>query len=167
MESEVEEIKEEIVLAQWQTCVEMANAVSERRDNMNNLFITINLAVIAAISYVWEIQTIALCIAGIILCIIWMAFIYNFKQLNTVKFDVINKMEKDLPIQAFNDEWESLKKNKHYFYGSTLEIALAVVFLIGYTALVIILAITGGNKNDVQSVYQSLVELLRSIQSLG
>lgn len=167
MESEVEEIKEEIVLAQWQTCVEMANAVSERRDNMNNLFITINLAVIAAISYVWEIQTIALCVAGIVLCIIWMVFIYNFKQLNTAKFDVINKMEKDLPIRAFNDEWEVLKENKHYFYGSALEMILAGAFMIGYIALIIILAFTGGNKNDVQSVYQSLVELLRSIQSFG
>lgn len=28
----------EIKLAQWQTCVEMANAVSARRDNLNNLF---------------------------------------------------------------------------------------------------------------------------------
>jgi hypothetical protein len=34
----------EVLLAQWQTCVEMANAVSERRDNMNNLFVTVNLA---------------------------------------------------------------------------------------------------------------------------
>ena len=29
---------EETLLTQWQTCVEMANAVSQRRDAMNNLF---------------------------------------------------------------------------------------------------------------------------------
>lgn len=36
----IEEEQQETLLAQWQTCVEMANAVSERRDNMNNLFVT-------------------------------------------------------------------------------------------------------------------------------
>lgn len=42
--------KIEIVLAQWQTCVEMANSVSQRRDTMNNIFVTLNLAIVAAIS---------------------------------------------------------------------------------------------------------------------
>lgn len=28
----------ELILAQWQTCVEMANTVSQRRDAMNNIF---------------------------------------------------------------------------------------------------------------------------------
>lgn len=30
---------EETLLTQWQTCVEMANAVSQRRDAMNNLLL--------------------------------------------------------------------------------------------------------------------------------
>ena len=30
----------ELLLNQWQTCVDMANSVSQRRDNMNNIFIT-------------------------------------------------------------------------------------------------------------------------------
>ena len=41
----------EIILAQWQTCVEMANSVSQRRDTTNNVFITINLAIVAAFSH--------------------------------------------------------------------------------------------------------------------
>lgn len=28
--------KMELILSQWQTCVEMANSVSQRRDSMNN-----------------------------------------------------------------------------------------------------------------------------------
>ena len=32
---------EDLILAQWQTCVEMANSVSQRRDTMNNVFITL------------------------------------------------------------------------------------------------------------------------------
>lgn len=60
----------EIKLVQWQTCVEMANAVSTRRDNLNNLFVTVNLALAAAISLVWDVKTIVLLAAGVIECII-------------------------------------------------------------------------------------------------
>lgn len=37
-----QEDKDQDVLAIWQTCVEMANGVSQRRDTMNNLFVTLN-----------------------------------------------------------------------------------------------------------------------------
>ena len=40
------EIDKQLALAQWQTCVEMANAVSQRRDATNNLFVTLHLAVV-------------------------------------------------------------------------------------------------------------------------
>ena len=32
------------VLEQWKTCVEMANSNTDKRNNANNLFITINTA---------------------------------------------------------------------------------------------------------------------------
>ena len=41
----------EVLLSQWQTCVEMANSVSQRRDSMNNLFVTLNIALLAAKSF--------------------------------------------------------------------------------------------------------------------
>lgn len=41
----------EALLSQWQTCVEMANSVSQRRDSMNNLFSpTSKRAIIVAIA---------------------------------------------------------------------------------------------------------------------
>lgn len=43
--------KTDVILAQWQTCVEMANSVSQRRDTMNNIFVTLNLAEINAIEH--------------------------------------------------------------------------------------------------------------------
>ena len=36
------EDKTEIILAQWQTCVEMANSVSQRRDAMNNILLQLS-----------------------------------------------------------------------------------------------------------------------------
>lgn len=85
---------EETLLTQWQTCVEMANAVSQRRDAMNNLFVTLNLAIVAAASFIWDAKTIMLLVSGIIVCVVWIFFIRNFRELNRAKFEVINKLER-------------------------------------------------------------------------
>lgn len=95
------ESKNEILLAQWQTCVEMAKSISQRRDTMNNIFITLNLAIMAAVSIVWDIKSILILGAGIVVCVLWLLFIRNYKQLNSAKFDIINSIEKNLPSQPF------------------------------------------------------------------
>lgn len=137
----------ETVLAQWQTCVDMANSISQRRDTMNNLFVTLNLAIVTAVSIIWDLRSIFIMIAGIVLCIIWILFIRNFKLLNREKFKVINKMEKALPEQPFNDEWDLLCKNIKYKDGTKLENTLPIMFIILYIASVVamvIIKITNG-----------------------
>lgn len=109
--------KTEIVLAQWQTCVEMSNSVSQRRDTMNNIFVTLNLAIVAAISINWDVKSLFILVAGIVVSVIWLLFIRNYKLLNTEKFNVINDIEKKLPVKPFNDEWKRLEKNKKYQDG--------------------------------------------------
>lgn len=109
--------KTEIVLAQWQTCVEMANSVSQRRDTMNSIFVTLNLAIVAAISINWDVKSLFILVAGIVFSVIWLLFIRNYKLLNTEKFNVINDIEKKLPVKPFNDEWKRLEKNKKYQDG--------------------------------------------------
>ena len=124
--------RNELLLAQWQTCVEMANSISQRRDTMNNVFITLNLALTAAVSLVWDIKSILILFAGIIVCVLWLFFIRNYKQLNSAKFDVINGIEEKLPSQPFCDEWEILKGNKKYMDGTRLEKYLPIMFIVLY-----------------------------------
>ena len=100
----------ELILAQWQTCVEMANTVSQRRDAMNNIFITLNLAIITAVSVTWELKSLLVLTAGIVTCVLWHFFIRNYKELNTEKFRVINTLEGKLPVKPFHDEWNRLKE---------------------------------------------------------
>lgn len=133
------ENKTEIILSQWQTCVEMANSVSQRRDAMNNIFITLNLAIIAAVSITWNIKSLFILVAGIVVCVIWLFFIRNYKLLNAEKFNVINTIEKKLPVTPFNDEWEKLKNNKKYADCTKLEKALPIMFIILYVVSVIIM----------------------------
>lgn len=134
------EIKDELLLAQWQTCVEMANSISQRRDTMNNIFITLNLAIMAAVSIVWDIKSILILVAGVVVCVLWLLFIRNYKQLNSAKFDVINRIEKDLPAQPFCEEWEKLQSNKKYMDGTKLEKCLPTMFIALYivTAIIIV-----------------------------
>lgn len=131
----------DVLINQWQTCVEMADSVSQRRDTMNNIFATLNLAIIAAASFVWNIKTIALLAAGIIVCALWLLFIRNYKILNSAKFAVICEIESLFPSQPFNKEWEYLKSNKKYIEGTTLEKFLPYVFMLIYFVIAVILII--------------------------
>lgn len=137
------------LLAQWQTCVEMANAISERRDAMNNLFVTLNLAIVAAISFMWDTKTIFLLIAGIIVCVVWFLFIQNFRELNKAKFKVINKIESRLPIKAFDDEWRYLKKSRKYIEGTKLEKVMPVTFGLLYIGIFLFIVFQGCNALSI------------------
>ena len=140
--SKIEE-KVEIVLTQWQVCVEMANSVSQRRDSMNNTFVTLNLAIVAAVSITWNIKSLLILVAGIVICVIWLFFIGNYKLLNKEKFNVINTIETELPVRPFNDEWDNLKHNGRYKDNTKLERALPVTFVILYVIAIIFIVIIG------------------------
>ena len=47
---------------------------------------------------------------GIVTAASWFFSIRSYKRLNRAKFQIINKMEKDLPYQNFSDEWDLLKR---------------------------------------------------------
>lgn len=129
----------ELILSQWQTCVEMANSISQRRDTMNNIFVTLNLAIMAAVSWIWDIKSILILAAGIVVCVLWILFIRNYQQLNAAKFKIINRMEESLPFRPFNEEWEQLKKNKKYKDGTKLEKYLPAMFIAIYIIAAIII----------------------------
>lgn len=137
-----QEDKKQDVLAIWQTCVEMANGVSQRRDTMNNLFVTLNIAVIAAVSWMWDVKTVFLCVAGLVICVVWLLYINNFKRLNTAKFRVIYDLEERLGVTPFKDEWDILKKTKRYLEGTKLERILPIAFALGYAVVFVILIYT-------------------------
>lgn len=137
-----QEDKDQDVLAIWQTCVEMANGVSQRRDTMNNLFVTLNIAVIAAVSWMWDVKTVFLCVTGLVICVVWLLYINNFKRLNAAKFRVIYDLEERLGVTPFKDEWDILKKTKRYLEGTKLERILPIAFALGYAVVFVILICT-------------------------
>lgn len=132
---------QDIILTQWKTCVEMANATSQRRDAMNNIFITLNLAIAATVSFVWDLKSLFVLAAGIVVCVLWRIFIRNFRLLNAAKFDVINELEDRLPAKPFQDEWEELQKTKKYVAGSLLEVILPNTFICLYAIAIVVILV--------------------------
>ena len=132
---------QDIILTQWKTCVEMANATSQRRDAMNNIFITLNLAIAATVSFVWDLKSLFVLAAGIVVCVLWRIFIRNFRLLNAAKFDVINELEDRLPAKPFQDEWEELQKTKKYVAGSLLEVILPNTFICLYAVAIVVILV--------------------------
>jgi hypothetical protein len=47
-------------------------------------------------------------IAGIVLAVVWWLLLRYYRRLNGAKFEVINKLEQQLPAQPYTDEWALL-----------------------------------------------------------
>lgn len=120
---------EETILEQWKTCVEMANSNTEKRNTANNVFITINSAILAIVTFSLDYKSILLSIIGIVICALWIRTIRSYTQLSKAKYDIINEMEKYLPMRPHTYEWEKLQKDK-YVGLTKIEKLLPIVFMI-------------------------------------
>ena len=70
---------ESVILEQWKTCVSEANGISEKRNNANNIFITLNTALFAVITFSLDYKSILLSVIGIVICV------YGFIQLIVIR----------------------------------------------------------------------------------
>ena len=115
--------------------------MSQRRDTINDVFIALNLALLAAVSLVWDIKSVFIIIVGIVMCIIWGFFIRHFRLLKTSKFKVIAQLETKLLEAPINDEWEDLKSTKKYVDETDCELLLPIAFSVMYFVAIIIISI--------------------------
>ena len=120
------------VLEQWKTCVEMANNNTEKRTNTNNIFITINAALLAVVSFSLDYKSIILSLVGVAVCIVWLNSIESYKKLSSAKYHIINEIELQLPLKPFTYEWEVLKKEKKYLGLTKIEKVLPWLFIFLY-----------------------------------
>lgn len=129
---------ESVVLEQWKTCVEMANCNSEKRNNSNNIFITINVAILAVISFSIEYKSLMLSLAGMCICFLWIYTLNSYSKLSTAKYDIINEIEKQLPLSPFLYEWEKLNNKKKYIKLTTIEKIIPILFIVLYSISILV-----------------------------
>jgi len=134
---------------QYQLYVESAEKISDRRQNANNYFITINTALITLLGLSFQVSFLEnlswvralLTDVGIIICIIFWYLLRSYKQLNTGKFKVIHEIEQHLPLALYDYEWKILgegKDKKIYYPFSHIELLIPWVFGIIYVILGIV-----------------------------
>ena len=118
-------------IEQYKLLVQSADNNSGRRIASNRYLMALNTAIAGA--YVVQLSTsgpawwlLFVSGAGVMIAYLWKRYIESFKKLNRAKFEIIHRMEEDLPWQPFKDEWEPLERDK-YEGATSLEILMAIM----------------------------------------
>lgn len=139
-----------VLFEQYKMAVASTDKVSDRRADSNKFFLSINSIVAGGVLYInekvenidqWSVILVAA--FGTIICLVWLLTILDYKTLNGAKFRLIHKMEEDLPVQFYSEEWKILNNHKPWYAKyktfSKLELFLPVAFTILYVASAIVI----------------------------
>lgn len=100
------------LLPQYKLLVETTNEISNRRESTNKFYLTLITILVGVLSFISTNYNLLFAIVPLIFIILisisWKKHIQQFKLLNTVKFKLINHLEKHLPVYAFTKEWDLL-----------------------------------------------------------
>lgn len=124
--------------------VEMANAVSQRRDNINKFFLTLTTAIPVLVLSRQDTNIYSLSIALPItiieaaICGVWLYMLFAYKRLNKAKFDVILDLEQRLPYADFDKERKTHEGPNLTDVEKYIPIILMVVY-IAYPAVIVII----------------------------
>lgn len=131
---------------QYKMYVEGAEKISDRRQNANNFFLTLNTVLISVIGLSFQVKAfdniswsrLLLSFLGVLICIIFWFLLRAYKQLNSGKFKVIHEIEQQLPLSIYDYEWNILgsgKDKSKYYPFSHIELLIPWVFGIVYALL--------------------------------
>lgn len=125
------------LLEQYKLYVEMADRISQRRTTANSYFLTVNSAILAFVGYLtteaspdymW-----LLALAGFMLTLFWHNVILSYRNLNSAKWQVVQDIEKRLPISPYDAEWDLVQRGhnpKLYRPITHIESWVPIVFLL-------------------------------------
>ncbi len=144
----------------YKLSVEGADRISARRGTANTFFLAVNgaLATTAAILQpvahasstapgpkIDRISAVLIATVGLVLAVAWWALLRSYRDLNTAKYKVIQRMEAELPAAPFTDEWNDLKQSterikgwrKRYAELGWVEQVVPAVFAIVYVVALV------------------------------
>ena len=139
------------LLEQYKLYVQTAENVSARRISSSRYLLTINAALIA--SYGFQSASsgqmywlILISVAGIIVSLLSHSIIKSHRDLNAVKFKLIQKMERRLPVALYDYEWQLAEcgQGRAYRRVSYIELWIPrILFSLHVVALIFIFIMCG------------------------
>ncbi len=124
-------------LEQYKIMVSSTEKVTENRMKVNNLFFTITSTILSVgfvlgktfgFSIKAMLGMLTLTILSLILSYFWESLINSYALLNQGKFKIINKIEKQLRTNMFEDEWNILTQEIKYKPNSKTEMTVIKYF---------------------------------------
>ncbi len=133
------------LLEQYKLYVHMADNISSRRDTTNKFYTTAITVVLTLATILLndklvvfdstEFVSLFISLLGIGLCINWFVSIESYKQLNSAKFSVINKLEDKLPFQGYTNEYKILKSKNRYRRLTQTEKRVPIILIAPFSFL--------------------------------
>ena len=137
-------IDKNILLEQYKAFLQTSEDLVSRRQNVNNFYISINSALMAAFGIIWALDMLSiykfftgilLSVVGIILSVSWIKLLASYGDLNSSKMKIISYIEKQLHASLYDAEWAALsdKLNKRKYVSFTnSEKRVPVLFIVVY-----------------------------------
>ena len=147
--SECEETNSAYLLEQYKLYVEMADRVSQRREQSNRFYAGLLASMIALMAVLarldisnddWAIVILCGGLFGCFLSVVWLVNIRSYRVLSTAKFAVINELEESLPAQGYSKEWALLRPSDgsaKYFQLTRIEQFVPVMMFLLFLGLAV------------------------------
>lgn len=149
-----ESARDPIVFEQYKLAVEMADRTSARRSAANSFYVTVQGALVATLGFLSGLEGVppwalaAVCLVGCMTSVAWFLLLRSYRDLNAAKYTVICRVEEQLPLRLFGDEWLELKKDEpikrwrgRYAELGTIERLLPAAFALLNIALALYLGL--------------------------
>ena len=141
---EIDAIDKSLLLEQYKIFLQTSEDLVSRRQNVNNFYISINSALMAAFGIIWALEIlpiykfftgVLLSAVGIILSLSWIKLLASYGDLNSSKMKIISYIERQLPASLYDAEWAALsdKLNKRKYVSFTnCEKRVPILFIVVY-----------------------------------
>ena len=135
---------------QYKIYLKNINSLENSRKTSQNFFLSINTGLItvfgiffqfiATLEFINQLWIVGICISGITFSCFWIQTIRSYTLLCNVKWNIILKIEKKLPLLLHETEWKILlNKNgiSKYVKLTYVELIIPSIFIILYIVMII------------------------------